>query len=87
MPCLGEGKLCLSECKLRLGKAHLRLGQPGDFCRHCFPIVLIIVQVGSYGGTSHAKGTLSDFRKLWVPVNGTQQCGIGLLDIHMISTS
>ena len=27
------------------------------------------------------------FVKLWVPVNGTQQCGIGLPDIHKFSAS
>ena len=26
--------------------------------------------------------TLSDFVKLWVPIKGTQQCGIGVPDIH-----
>ena len=28
------------------------------------------------------KETLSDFVKLWIPVNGTQRCGIELHEIH-----
>ena len=31
------------------------------------------------------KENLSDFVKLWISVNGTQQCGIKLLDIHRLS--
>ena len=27
----------------------------------------------------------SNFVKLWVPIKGTQQCGIGLLDVHKFS--
>ena len=30
------------------------------------------------------KETLSDFVNLWIPVNGTQQCGIELHDIHRL---
>ena len=26
------------------------------------------------------------FVKIWISINGTQQCGIGLLEIHMNST-
>ena len=28
------------------------------------------------------KETLSEFVKFWIPINGTQQCGIELHDIH-----
>ena len=31
---------------------------------------------------SRTKETLSNFFKLWIPVNGTQQYGIELHDIH-----
>ena len=57
LPCLGEGVLRLSE-------GQLQLGEPGVFCRRCFPIVLYIVQVGSWGGAPRAKGTLSGFCKI-----------------------
>ena len=33
----------------------------------------------------HTIETLSDFSKLWIPINGTQQCGIELHDIHKLS--
>ena len=33
----------------------------------------------------YTKETLSDFAKLWILVNGTQWCGIELLDIHKLS--
>ena len=58
-----------------------------DSCRHCFPTMLNIVKVGSSGGTPHAKGIRSGFTRLWVSINGTQRCGIGLHDINLISTS
>ena len=35
----------------------------------------------------YTKETLSDFVKFWIPVNGTQQCGIELHDIHKYSVS
>ena len=31
------------------------------------------------------KETMSDFVKLWIPVNRTQRCGIELYDIHRLS--
>ena len=39
------------------------------------------------GRAPRTKETLSDFFffKLWVPVKGTQQCCIGLPDIHKFS--
>ena len=37
------------------------------------------------GRAPRTKETLSDFVKLWVPVKGTQYCGIGLPDIHKFS--
>ena len=33
------------------------------------------------------KVTMSDFVKFWIPVNGTQRCGIDLHDIHRHSAS
>ena len=54
------------------GEVLPRLGKPGDSYRHYFPAVLNIVQVGSFGRGPRAKGTLSKFARLWVPVNGTQ---------------
>ena len=84
---LSEGGLRLSELEgSPISEVHRHLSEPRDSCRHCFPTVLNIVQVGSCGGTPYAKGTLSSFTRLWVLVNGTQRCGIGLHDIHMIST-
>ena len=32
------------------------------------------------------KEILSDFVKLWIPINRTQWCGIELHDIHKLST-
>ena len=33
----------------------------------------------------HTKETLSGFVKLWILINGTQQCAIELPDIHRLS--
>ena len=41
------------------GDGGLRLGEPGASYRHCFSTFMYIVQAGSWGGTPHAKGTLS----------------------------
>ena len=34
------------------------------------------------GRAPRTKQTLPDFFKIWIPIKGTQQCGIGLLEIH-----
>ena len=67
LPCLGEGKLHQSE--------------PEDSCRHCFPVVLNLVQVDSWGGIPYAKGAVPGFVRQWIPVNGTHNVVSG----HMIS--
>ena len=47
---------------------------------------VIVCLVGCIlGSAPRTKETLSDFFKLWVPIKGTQQCGIGLPDIHKFS--
>ena len=33
------------------------------------------------------KETLPDFFEIWIPINGTQHCGIGSPEIHRNSTS
>ena len=44
---------------------------------------VIVYCIGWVFDRAHrTKDTLSDFVKLWIPVNGTQWCGIELHDIH-----
>ena len=38
------------------------------------------------GRAPRTKDTLPDFEKIWISINGTQQCGIGLPEIHKNST-
>ena len=44
----------------------------------------IIVQVGFWIELPY-KGDYMIFVKLWIPVNGTQRCGIEIHDIHRLS--
>ena len=50
-------------------------------------MLLCFVQVVFWVRAPRTNETLSDFCKLWVPVKGTQQCGIRLPDIHKFSAS
>ena len=38
------------------------------------------------GRAPQTKETLPDFVKIWIPINGTQQCGIRSPEIHRNST-
>ena len=57
-------------------------------CGHCVILgpgrvmLLYILQVVFWVELSIQRKLCPIFVKLWVPVKGTQQCGIGLLDIH-----
>ena len=39
------------------------------------------------GRTPRTKETLPNFCKIWISINGTQQCGIGSTEIHKNSAS
>ena len=39
------------------------------------------------GRALRTKETLPIFGKIWISINGMQQCGIGLPEIHEFSTS
>ena len=45
---------------------------------------LIVVQVGFWIELLVQRRLCTIFVKLWIPINGTQQCGIKLHDIHML---
>ena len=47
-------------------------------------MLLYIPQVVFWVKPPHTKETLPDFVKLWVPIKGTQQCGMGLPNIHKL---
>ena len=41
-----------------------------------------IIQVVCWVKLSELRRLSLIFVKIWIPINGTQQCGIGLLEIH-----
>ena len=49
-------------------------------------MLLYIVQVGFLIELPVQRRLCPIFVKLWIPVNGTQRCGIELLDIHRHSS-
>ena len=46
----------------------------------------IVIQVVCWVELSKQRRLCPIFVKIWIPINGTQQCGIGSPEIHMNST-
>ena len=42
----------------------------------------IVIQVVYWVELLEQRGLCPIFVKIWIPINGTQQCGIGLPEIH-----
>ena len=49
--------------------------------------VIVYCTTGVLDRAPGIKETMSDFVKLWIPVNETKRCGIELHDIHRFSAS
>ena len=50
--------------------------------RPCMGHEYIVIQVVYWGEFSERRRLCPIFVKIWIPINGTQQCGIGLPETH-----